>query len=423
MIVLRGGHLCDPVQGWDGPADLYLAGGRVAAVLPPGASAPTQPVGRWTEHACEGLLVTPGPVDTCCRLDLQRDPWSEDPHRLAAAAAAGGWTSLVVSTGSADPAVIASLRALDLPVRLLPVAAATQRGGLSEMGLLAEAGAVAVGDACDWIVDPALMRRVLEYAGGLGLPVLVRPEDPQLAGGGVMHEGLLSFAWGLRGNCAAAETAAVARDVILHRVCGGRLHFGALSSAESLPLLGAASAGVQAAHLLLTEEAVRGYDTAAKLAPPLRGAADRDALLAAVRAGRLALASGHSPYPPEAKAREYDYAAFGGSFLETALAIGLELLEPAAFVRACAVLPSESCGVAGGTLAVGSPADVAVFDRCAPWVVRPEALCSRLRDTPLAGRRMQGRAVLTIVAGRVVFAAGAGGAAADDCINMQSTLK
>jgi dihydroorotase len=418
MIALRGGHLCDPRQGWDGPADLYLAEGRVLAVQPAGAPPPAPPGGAaWEAWDCRGLLVTPGPIDTCCCLSLARDPWREDAQALAEAAAAGGWTAVVVSTGSADPDVIARLASLPLPVRLLPLAAATVGEGLSDMGALAEAGAVAVGAADAWIADAARMRAVLTYAAGVGLPVVLAPQDPALARGGVMHEGVLSLALGLRGVPAAAEVVAVARDVILQAAFGGRLHFAALSCAASLPHLGGgATAGVQAAHLLLTAEAVRGYDTAAKLSPPLREPADRAALLEAVRRGDLVLASGHRAVPAEGKACEYDYAEFGGSALETALAVGLECLSPTAFAQACAAGPAAALGLPGGRLAPGDPADVAAFDPRGSWEVPPAGLRSGGGGTPLAGRRLRGRARLTVVGGRVVFQAGD---LARDCINMQ----
>ncbi len=423
MIALRGGRLSDPRQGWDAPADVYLADGRVLAVLPPGSPPPQPPSGPpvWDAWDCTGLLVTPGAIDTCCVFRLDSDPWLEDPRALAEAAAAGGWTSLVVSTGTADPDVIARLVAMRLPVRLLPVAAAAPGGRLAQMGLLAQAGAVAVGGAAGWIADAGLMRRVLEYAGGSGLPVLLGPEDPALAKGGVMHEGTLSFALGLRGIPAAAEGAAVARDVLLRAAFGGRLHFAALSSGASLARLDAGvSAGVQAAHLLLTDAAVRGYDTAAKLSPPLRGEADRQALLAALRAGSLVLASGHRPVPPERKACEYDYAEFGGAALETALAVGLGLLAPPEFARACSAGPAAALGLPGGRLAPGDPADASVFDPRSEWVVRPPALRTPGCSTPLGGRRLSGRAALTVVGGRVAFDAGL---CPRDCINMQTGLQ
>jgi dihydroorotase len=398
VIALVGGWLCDPSQGWDGPADVYLRERRVEAVLPHGAPAPD---GAWDLVDCTGLLVVPGPIDTLCRLSLRPDPWREDVATLAEAAAAGGYTAVLAYTGSADPAAIASLRAADLPVRILPVAALSREGRLAELGLLADAGAVAFSDWPEPVRHASLMRRALEYAGWLGRPVVVRPEDPDLAAGGVMHEGALSFALGLRGIPAAAEAVAVARDAALQRAFGGRLHFAALSAADSLAALGEATASVTAHHLALTEEAVRGYRTAAKLAPPLRTEADRAALVAAAAAGRLSLASGHDPCAPEEKACEYDYARPGAAALETAPALALEVLGPAAFVAAACVGPARAFGLPGGTLAPGAPADVAAFRAHEDWVVEPERLRSRGRATPLAGRRLLPRPAFTVCAGRL----------------------
>lgn len=400
MIALRGGRLCDPGAGWDGPADVYLAGGLVAAVLPAGAPAPD---GCWQAVPCDGLLLVPGPVDALCRVSLQPDPWREDVRSAAAAAAAGGYTAVLAYTGSADPAQIAALAAMSgLPVRLHPVAALTRAGALADLGLLADAGAVAFSDWPEPPPDAGLMRRALEYAAWVGRPVVAHPEDPGLARGGVMHEGTVSFALGLRGVPAAAETVAVARDAALQRAFGGRLHFAALSCGDSLPLLSGATAAVTAHHLGLTEDAVRGYDAAAKLRPPLRTDEDRRALLAAALEGRLLLASGHDPHLPADKDREYDYAAAGASALETALPLALGLLGPQAFVHAASRLPAAVFGLAGGTLAPGRPADLAAFAPDEEWPVDPAGFASRGRASPLAGRVLRGRPAFTCVDGRLV---------------------
>lgn len=385
-MALLGGHLCDPVQGWDGPADVYLADGRVCAVLPPGAPAPSSR-GAVEALNCAGLLVVPGPIDTLCHLSLREEAWREDMQALARAAVAGGYTAVLAHTGCGDP-----------------VAALTAEGALAELGLLADAGAVAYESA--FVPNALVMRRALEYAGSLRRPILVQPQDPSLARGGVMHEGVRSFAMGLRGIPAVAEVVAVQRDAALQRAFGGRLHFAAVSSAESLPHLGAATASVTAHHLLLTEDAVEGYRTAAKLTPPLRTEVDRERLVAAARDGRLLLASGHRPCPPEEKACEYDYAAFGATAVETASAVALQVLGPRAFVMAASAGPAAAFGLPGGTLAPNAPADLAVFAPTQEWEVDPAALLSRGRSTPLAGMRLRGAAVLTVVGGHVVFRRG-----------------
>ena len=399
MIALLGGRLCDPALGWDGPADVYLAPDGVRAVQAPGDPAPA---GRWSAVPCAGLLVVPGPIDSLCRCDVRPDPWREDVRSLCAAAAAGGYTALLGFTGCAEPGEVAALRALELPVRLHPVAALSREGALADLGLLRDAGAAAWSDWPAPAPDTALLRQALEYAGFLGRPVVVPAEEPALARGGVMAEGALSFALGLRGVPEAAETLGVRAGAALQRAFGGRLHFAALSSAAAVPLLGRATASVTAHHLALTEEAVRGYRTAAKLSPPLRTAADRAALLQAAAAGRLLLGSGHEPALPAEKDCEYDYAAFGASAVETTLPLALCLLGPQAFVRAASLGPARAFGLPGGTLRPGGPADAAVFAP-EPWTVEPAALRSRGRCTPLQGRTVQSRPVLTCVGGRVAW--------------------
>ncbi len=390
MIALRGGHVCDPGLGWDGPGDLYIRSGRIEALAPAGAAPPP---GEWEVRDCAGALVVPGPIDTLCRVRLQPDPWLEGLEGVAAAAAAGGYTAILAYTGSAEAAVIAALARAELAVRLHPVAALTAGGRLADLGLLADAGAVAFSDWPEPVPDGALLRRALEYAAHLDRAVIVQAEDAGLARGGVMHEGALSFALGLRGVPAAAETAAVARDAALQRAFGGRLHFAALSAADSLPLLAGATAGVSACHLCLTEAAVSGYNTAAKLRPPLRAERDRAALLAAARAGRLLLASGHDPAPPEEKSCEYDYASFGGRLLDATLPAALGILEPAAFVRAACRGPAAAFGLPGGSLQRGAPADVAVFARDGGGPAGA--------GSPLAGVARPVRPVLTVLGGRV----------------------
>ncbi len=403
MIALVGGRLVDPVLGWDGPADVYLPRGGAPVVRPCGGPGPA---GDWQRRDCRGLLVLPGLIDALCHLELDPDPWREDPQTLARAGVAGGYTALVAFTRSPDPRRIAALGEAGLPLRLHAVGALSQDGRLAELGLLARAGAVAYSDWPERSGSPRLVLDGLRYAASLGRAVCVRPELADLSPGGVAHESALSFALGLRGIPAVAEAAAVARDALLQTAAGGHLHFTALSAASSLEHLGQASAGVTAHHLLLDEAAVAGYDSRARLEPPLRGAEDREALLAGIRGGRLVLASGHRPCPEEEKACEYDYATPGASALETTLAVGLDLLGAEGLVRAAAVGPARALGLPGGTLGPGGLPDASVWDPEEEWIVRGQALASRGAATPLEGRRLRGRARVTVVDGRVVWDAG-----------------
>lgn len=401
MIALLGGHLADPALGWDGPADIYLEPAGVAAVLPPGAPPPP---GVWEARECAGYCVVPGLIDTLCRVDLDPDPWREDPQQVAATAAAAGYTAVLAFTGSADPHRIAALAHGNFPVRFHPVAALTHGGHLADLGLLTQAGAVAFSDWPAALPHAGLVRQALEYAAGVGRPVILHPELSELAQGGMAHESPLSFAMGLHGIPAAAEVGAVARDMAIAHAVTARPHFAALSCAASLEHLGDATAGVTAHHLALTETAITGYRTEAKLSPPLRGESDRQALLAAARSGRLLLASGHAPCPAEEKVCEYDYASPGGAALETAPALALEWLGPVGLARAGAAGPAAAFRLAGGSLGAGRPADATVLDPGVEW-------CAA--DGPMAGRTLRGRAVLTVVGGRPVFSR------SDECIKIR----
>jgi dihydroorotase len=401
VIALLGGHLVDPESGWDGPADIYLEAAGVVAVLPTSSATPP---GDWETRDCAGLLVLPGLIDTLCRVDLDADPWREAPAAVAETAARAGYTAVLAFTGSADPRRISALTEGRYPIRFHAVAALTAGGRLADLGLLAQAGAVAFSDWPAALPHAGLLRQALEYAGGLDRPVIVHPELPELAQGGVAHESPLSFALGLRGIPAAAEVGAIARDMTVARTVGRAPHFAAISCADSLECLGPATAGVTAHHLVLTEAEVVGYRPEAKLSPPLRGDTDREALVAAARAGRLLLASGHRSCPAEEKACEYDYASFGAPGLETTPAVALAQLGALALARAGAAGPAAAFRLPGGSVRAGQPGDVTVFDAAAEW---------QAETGPEAGRWLRGRAVLTVVGGRVAFARG------DVCIKIR----
>jgi dihydroorotase len=259
------------------------------------------------------------------------------------------------------------------------------------------------------------MRRALEYAGMFGVPVIVHEEDRGLASGGVMNEGPMSIRLGLKGVPAAAETAMVARDIALAEQCGGRVHVAHVSAAGSLDLIRAAKArGVTVTaeasphHFTLTDEAVDGYNTNAKMNPPLRAAADVAAIRAGVRDGTIdAIATDHAPHHRDEKDVEFDQALNGIIGLETAVPLALRLMRDAAtpietLVRAMSVNPARILGVPGGSLAVGAPADVTIIDPRRKWRVDPAQSFSKSRNTPFAGWEMEGQVVATIVGGRVV---------------------
>ena len=293
------------------------------------------------------------------------------------------------------------------------------------MSELAEAGCVAISDDGSPVSEGSLMRNALTLAGALGLVVAEHCDEPSLSGKGAMHEGAVSERLGLPGQPTAAEAAAIARNVELCELTGGRLHIMHVTTARGVEQVARAkerglpvTCEVTPSHLFLTDEAVAGadptpaYDTSAKVNPPLRTEADRLALLAGVNAGVIdAIATDHAPHAPEEKLCEFDLAPFGISCAETALATVTTLvargeLELGAALRALTQGPTEAFAlderVAGiGTLAVGAPGDVTVFDPEERWTVDPARFASKGRNTPLAGVELQGRVRAVVVAGEL----------------------
>ena len=416
-FVIRGARVVDPSQGLDAQLDIAVEGGRILAVEPtidPG-SKPVLDAG--------GLYAFPGLIDIHVHL---REPGHEYKETVATgtrAAAAGGFTAVaampntrpVVDERSVIEFVLRQARAAGY-ARVWPAAAMTkgQLGEeLCEYAELAEAGAVAVSDDGRWVADGKTMRRVLEYARIFGLTAISHAEDPGLSRGGVMNEGATATRLGLAGVPAAAEEIAVFRDVKLAEITGAPVHIAHVSSRGSVDVIRAAkAAGVPVTaetaphYFTLTEEAVVGYRTEAKMNPPLRTARDVAAVRAALADGTLdAAATDHAPHSVLEKDVEFDQAAFGIVGLETALPLTLDLVREGLIdlTRAVELLstrPAAILGVPGGSLRPGVEADLTVIDPGCVWEVDPTVFHSKGRNTPFTGRRMTGRAVLTLVAGR-----------------------
>jgi len=417
-LLLRGGRVVDPAAGVDGVRDVLLADGRVARV----AEGVEAPEGAEVLD-CSGLVVTPGLIDLHVHL---REPGGEHKETIASgarAAAAGGFTA-VCAMPNTDPPI-------DDPAAVGFVAAAGRRAGaarvypvgcisvgqegerLAEIGEMVAAGAVAVTDDGRPVMDSGLMRLVLEYARGFGVPVADHPEDLGLSRKGVMNEGVVSSRLGLVGKPGASEDVHVVRDLLLAEMTGGHIHLQHVSTAFSVEMIRRAKErGVRVTaeatphHLLLTEEAVDGYRTEAKMNPPLRSAADREGF----RDGTLdVLATDHAPHHYDEKEQAFDDAPFGIVGLETALGLGLThlvgegLVDLPTLVERMSAAPARAFGLPGGTLAEGSPADVTVLDPEAAWTVEPKRFLSRSRNTPFGGWELRGRAVTTIVEGAVVW--------------------
>jgi dihydroorotase len=421
-ILIRGGRVIDPSRGTDGLADVYLSDGRIEAV---GRGIVPEEGAIIVDAAHK--VVAPGLIDLHVHL---REPGQEDVETVATgamAAAAGGFTAVCampntdpVTDNQAAVGFIVSQAQKAAKARVYPIGAISlgQRGEqLAEFGELVGAGAVAVSDDGKPVVSSQLMRTALEYARTFGIPVADHCEDPTLAAGGAMHEGLVSTRLGLKGVPAAAEEIMVARDIILAELTGGHAHLCHMSTRGSVELIRRAkekgirvTAEATPHHFSLTHARCESYDTNAKMNPPLREAEDVEAIRHALRDGTIdVIASDHAPHHYDAKEREFDLAPNGILGLETALGVAIRdlvltgVLTLSGLIDRMSTAPARVFHLPGGTLAVGAPADVVVFDPAAEWVVRPETFYSRSRNTPYAGETLTGRAEVTIVRGRVVF--------------------
>ncbi|MEQ9569566.1 MAG: dihydroorotase, partial [Longimicrobiales bacterium] len=287
---------------------------------------------------------------------------------------------------------------------------------LAPMGEMIEAGAVAVTDDGHPVMDSGLMRLALEYARGFGIPVADHPEDLGLSKGGHMNEGLVSSRLGVRGKPNASEDVHIVRDLLVAEFTGGHIHLQHVSTRFGVEAIRQAKArGVHVTaeasphHLLLTDAAVEGYRTEAKMNPPLRSEADREAVTEGLRDGTLdVIATDHAPHHYDEKEQAFDDAPNGIVGLETSVGlilthvVGKGVIDLATMVERMSVQPARAFGLPGGTLADGAPADVTVLDLDAAWTVDPGAFVSRSRNTPFAGWDLTGRAVMTVVGGRVV---------------------
>ncbi len=425
-ICLRGGRILDPSRGIDRVQDLWLDQGRIAGL---GEDAPAALRSRSDVEVIDvsGAVVGPGLVDIHVHF---REPGQEEKETIETgtlAAARGGFTTVACMPNTDPPLddrprieyVIRRARESG-SARVLPIAAVTrgQAGeALTEIEDLVDAGAVAFSDDGKPVWNAEIMRRALELTRPLGIPVIQHAEDPHLKGSGVVHEGWTSTRIGLEGIPDAAESVMVARDALLAELTGGRVHVAHVSAARSVEIIRKAkargiamTAEVTPHHLMLTDEAVSGYDTNTKMNPPLRGTRDREALIEGVVDGTIdCLATDHAPHTEIDKDNDFESAPFGIIGLETALGLYLKaLVEPGHLTLSELLLrmtrkPLEVLGRRGGTLEPGEPADVTVFDPVGLWTVRAADSSSRSRNTPFDGWELSGRILLTILDGRVTW--------------------
>ena len=429
-LLLKGGRLLDPSTRLDRTGDLLLVDGKIEH-----AGDAVQGPDDAETIDCAGMIVSPGFVDVHCHL---REPGREDVETIATgarAAAAGGFTAVCampntqpVTDNQAAVGFIVRQALFADAARVYPIGAISvgQMGEkLAEFGEMVGAGAVAVSDDGKPVVSAQLMRTALEYARSFGIPVIDHCEEPTLAAGGAMNEGLVSARLGLKGIPAEAEEIMAIRDILLARRTGGHVHLAHMSTKGSVELIRwgkdrgiNVTAEVCPHHLSLTEERVEGYDTNAKMNPPLRTAEDVAALQDAVADGTIDLvATDHAPHHYDEKEREFADAPNGIVGLETALAVVVTNLVAtgkmswATLVERMACTPARIFRLPGGSLARGTVADVTVFDPAAEWTVEPASFLSKGRNTPYAGMRLRGRPTLTAVGGRAIYrrdGAGAG---------------
>ncbi|MEI6036309.1 MAG: dihydroorotase [Planctomycetota bacterium] len=419
-LVLRNGRVVDPSQGIDRIDDVLVRDGLVVAIGP-------AETGTDETIDATGLIVAPGLVDMHVHL---REPGREEDETIETgtrAALAGGFTSVACIPNTEPPidtqATVEfihqkAMRADTCNVFVVGCVSRNREGKeLADIGQLVEAGAVAFSDDGAPVYDAELMRRALEYCGMFDKPILAHEEVLELSRGGVMNEGLVSLMLGLAGMPAAAEDVMIGRDTVLAESTGGRLHVMHVSTAGGVGLVRMAKArGVRVTaeacphHFTLTDETLRGFDSNYKMSPPLRTAADVEAIIAGIVDGTIdCIATDHAPHSPEKKMLELDRAPFGIIGLETAVGLSVTRLVATGriswprLIEAMSTLPSRILGINRGTLRPGSVADITLIDPERSWQVDAKSFCSKSVNSPFDRWTLRGRAVATIVAGRVKY--------------------
>jgi dihydroorotase len=427
-LLIRGGHLIDPAAKINAPMDVLLRDGRVAEVALPNkirASADER-------FDARGLIVAPGFIDLHVHLREPGQSYKETIATGTAAAAAGGFTSVCTMPNTAPvvdtPEWVAWLRHSErgAVVNVFPVAAATQssRGAtLTDFAALQRAGAVAVTDDGKPILDDEVMRAALHLGAELNFPVVQHAEDTRLTENCSMHAGVTSFRLGLRGMTAAAEAGIVDRDVTLaQQIRGSRLHVAHLSTSDALKAVRRGKRAqarvtcrvtceVTPHHFTLLDEDVGEYNANFKMNPPLRSASDREAILVALADGTVdAIATDHAPHAVHEKQVEFERAAFGITGLETALGLAITKLHREHKIPLTRIVELFTAGPARvfnlrgrGSLARGNFADVTIFDPKKRWTFEASRSRSMSHNTPFDGRQFTGKAVATIVGGKMVY--------------------
>lgn len=420
-LLIKGGRVVDPSQGIDDTLDVVVENGLIKEI----GKGLTAPSGAEIIDAT-GKYVVPGLIDMHVHL---RDPgleYKEDIVSGTKAAVAGGFTS-VCSMPNTKPAIdnkavasyIINKAKTDGFCNVFPVGTITQGMSgdrLAEMGDLKEAGCVAVSDDGKPVKNSELMRRALQYAAGIGILVISHAEELELVGEGVMNEGYTSTELGLNGIPRVAEDIATAREIMLAEYVDAPIHIAHVSTKGSVRIIREAKArGVKVTcetaphYFTLTDDAVRGYNTNAKMNPPLREADDLSAIKAGLKDGTIdCIATDHAPHHIDEKNVEFNEAMNGILGLETSLPLSLKLVDEglltlSQLVEKMSCKPSDILGLGRGSLKAGCVADISVIDPKKQWIVTEEGLASRSKNSPWLGETMTGAAACTIVGGKVVF--------------------
>ncbi len=420
-LLITGGLIVDPAQNLEEIRDVLVEDGRIIALESPGT---IPPEGREVIDA-RGLVVAPGLIDMHVHLREPGEEYKETIETGTAAAARGGFTGVACMPNTKPVNDNSSVTRFILDqahkfgrARVYPVGAISQGSlgqTLSEYGELRDAGCVAVSDDGQPVMNSLLMRRALEYAKTFDLLVISHAEDLDLRSDGVMHEGKVSVRLGLTGMPAAAEEIMIYRDIRLARLTGTRLHLAHVSTAGAVAIIREAKIsemGITAEtaphYFTLTDEAVLGFDTNAKVNPPLRSEWDRMAILEGLADGTIdTIACDHAPHSVLEKDVEFAEAAFGLIGLETSLGLSLKLVHEGVLtlgqlIAKMSTRPARILRVPGGTLAPRSPADLTLIDMNKEWTVDANTFASKSRNCPFKGWNLKGKAVVTIVGGEIV---------------------
>jgi dihydroorotase len=421
-LLIKNGRVIDPASRYDGVADVWIEDGIIKGV----GTNLTAPAGAEVIDAT-GLIVAPGFIDMHVHL---REPGFEHAETIesgARAAAAGGFTSVCpmpntkpVNDNATVTSYIIEKARRHAVVNVFPIGAITKGSGgeeLAAIGSMKNAGAVAISDDGRPVMNARVMRRAMESARSLGIPVINHCEDLHLSAGGDMHEGAESVRLGLRGIPGCSEDVMVARDILLAEVTGARYHVAHISSRHSVAMVQfAKSRGLSVTaeatphHLALADRDMKPYDSNYKMKPPLRGSCDVIAVLEGVANGSIdAIATDHAPHPGSEKMQEFESCPFGILGLETAIGVMLEqMVHPgkigvARLVELFTTGPARILGIGRGTLAEGAPADVTIFSTDREWVYDVNKSFSKSRNSPFDGKTFKGGPVATVVAGQVVW--------------------